>query len=481
MELNEKTSATVIKSFLIFFCSYAVGCGQVESKLKNPENLSSLSECSLDQVLTSECTAKSQQIVTETWGSNISGANAALTATIPQGYYSGLTSVTLSDTNLVSTNIKSGVNIFGTTGTLTEAYAACSDDTLNASACSTAANRYVTSTAGTDITTGWANTLATTSVSVAIPDGYYKNKSTSLTDNNLVPGNIKSGVSIFGVLGTLASTSRASNTIHDVGTTQLTQKQEVSYPNQALPAGYRDIPDINKDDDGTNATSPVVKVNRGAWLNTDTCGTNQATLEDRIADCAAHTRIGAEATWNGTLKGNAGQGTWKLVTRKDLNKEVWRDEQTGLVWSSVVGTSNWCLGTGNAQSSDTVLCAHTSNQAAYPTARSFCSELGTEAVPITSENYSTGVYQNAKGGLGKIASGTSPSVMWRMPSLYDYKQADIHGIRFVFSDMGDFGGQEWTATINADGRSGAWLIDTRYDTTGTTNRSFSKRIRCVGR
>jgi len=50
-------------------------------------------------------------------GSNVSGADGSKTFTITDGLYSGSKTATANDSDLVSTNIKSGVNIFGVTGT----------------------------------------------------------------------------------------------------------------------------------------------------------------------------------------------------------------------------------------------------------------------------------------------------------------------------------------------------------------------------
>jgi len=50
-------------------------------------------------------------------GGNVSGANGSKTFSIPNGWYSGKTA-TANDTDLVASNIKSGINIFGVTGTM---------------------------------------------------------------------------------------------------------------------------------------------------------------------------------------------------------------------------------------------------------------------------------------------------------------------------------------------------------------------------
>ncbi|MBI1813986.1 MAG: DUF1566 domain-containing protein [Deltaproteobacteria bacterium] len=50
-------------------------------------------------------------------GSNVSGANGLKTFTIPNGLYAGSKTATANDTNLVASNIQSGVTIFGVVGT----------------------------------------------------------------------------------------------------------------------------------------------------------------------------------------------------------------------------------------------------------------------------------------------------------------------------------------------------------------------------
>jgi len=198
-------------------------------------------------------TNTTNQYVTGSLGTTVSGTNGSLSTTIPVGYYNGSTSASMSDTNLAAANIKSGVSIFGITGTapipfasctdnilnnsqcstatnryvytsiyggVTPAYADCSEDTgtINNSRCSTSTARYVSATLGSDVTI-WTNLLATSEVDASINNGYYNGKSCKLTDNDLTAGNIKSGVDIFGVTGTLtpayAACSEDSGTLNN--------------------------------------------------------------------------------------------------------------------------------------------------------------------------------------------------------------------------------------------------------------------------
>lgn len=223
--------------------------------------------------------------MTSTLGSNVTGTNGQLQSTIPAGYYSGAQTAMMSDTNLIAANIKLNEVIFGVTGSLVERYGNCTDNALNAGQCSTAANRYVYDAAyggraanGADITTGWTNVSATTTVTRGIPDGFYSGKSVSFTDLALLPQNIKDGISNFGVTGNYVEVfakTTASNMHRDPTTTQITlhaesSASETNYTN--TDPGYRAIPKISKDDDGYHSSSPVVKVNRsasahgGAWV-----------------------------------------------------------------------------------------------------------------------------------------------------------------------------------------------------------------------
>jgi hypothetical protein len=179
------------------------------------------------------------------------------------GYYNGTTAtVSTTSANFIASNIRSGANLFGIVGTLIEALgnAAASDvfsgktfsngTTANVTgalnlACNTATfdgtanlvsdtydgtgsgtNRWCMKDTGTavagDILTGkkaWVNGLEVSgsvtaganvtgtngTLAMTIPNGLYSgSKTATANDTNLVQGNIKSGVSIFGVAGNVA-------------------------------------------------------------------------------------------------------------------------------------------------------------------------------------------------------------------------------------------------------------------------------------
>ncbi|MGZ3770235.1 MAG: hypothetical protein ACXVCP_11310 [Bdellovibrio sp.] len=319
-----------------------------------------LPNCSSNGLQSSACTATSSSYWTTVLGTNITPAAGTLSTTVPAGYYTGAQTVTMSDADLIATNILSGVNIFGVAGSAVAAYGACNDNALNAGQCSTSLLRYVTGTLGGNVTS-WSNGSGTTVVSGTIPQGFYGGNSIQFTEANLLSSNIKNGVSIFGVTGnyTGGGIALASNANRDPAaiawpfwegqttSLQLSVSAEVTtYKAANLPTtggyNYRDIPDQDKDDDGYTGLNVVYALR--PQVN---CGTS-GSIDARIADCA--TQNPTRSTWDGSTASNSGYGMWKLVTRKSANKEVWRDERTKLIWSSLVGTSvNWCQASGNTQ------------------------------------------------------------------------------------------------------------------------------------
>ena len=600
-------------------------------------------ECDDDVFTNVKCkVSQAGKIVTSSIGSSVTSwsnptSSNTITASIPTGYYTGQMCY-LQDTNLIPSNIKNDTSIFGVTGSLQEAYAACSDNALNASQCSTAVNRYVYTaqyggrntncSLGANVTACWTNATnqyvsstlggningSNASLSATITAGYYDGTTTaSMSDTNLVASNIKSGTNVFGVTGSYAGnfqTAMASSALRDAGvvvvsnlTGQTTSNQitldneQNTYAGSDLPTtggyNYRDIPDMTKDDEGYYGTTC-----KYAPRPSNDCGTTQNTIAARIADCA--TQNPSSSTWNGATQCSSGQGVWKLVTRNGANKEVWQDQRTGQIWSSkVTSAMNWCQVSGNAQetpltfinsfnnaagtpivgngnigtmgsgassNTETITvtfsdatnftvsgtggaggcqggsisggltttagstatyskageCSFTLTQgstnfaandkftlqsvanATYsclPSAASglqpaspisYCAEVAGVNAPA-GENWGTGVYMAAKGGMGKTATAQSPSVRWRLPSINDYQQANINGIRFVMPDMGiagtsrpsidgSVGGNaEWSSSLVSSNRVSAWYFGSVNGFVNNKSRLSTNSARCVGR
>ena len=609
------------------------GCSWESTITDKSTGLSSLSACSPDQILSGQCAADAGQIVTSTMGSNVTswsnaGSGTTVISSISDGYYQSK-QCSFEDLDLTPANIANGINVFGVLGTASGPYAACTDDVLNAAQCSTAASRYVytaayggrnaTCSAGLNAAACWTNAInqyttstaganvngADGSLSATIPSGYYAGTETAtMSDTDLVAGNIRTGITLFGVNGTLSfSHLTASSALRDPGvkvipnltdlattSAQLTLNNENTlYAGADLPTtggyNYRDVPSMAVDDEGYYGTNC-----KYAPRPSSNCGTSQATLALRIADC--QTANPSSSSWNGSTQCNGGQGLWRLVARSAANEEVWQDQRTGLLWSSIVNTAiNWCRATGNTEltpltfinsfnntagtlitgngtigalssgttsANETVTITFTSATAftvsgancgggaitgggltvtagstvtwsranycsftltqgstnfavndrftlqsvqnsAYSCAPSgplqpaspvsYCAEAAGLNAGV-GDDWVTPIYMTAKGGLGK---NSTPGVRWRSPSIDDYKIADANGIRFVMPDMGIGGASrpspdgsvagsaEWSSSVVSSSRVSAWIFSAGFGNVSNNFRNTTFRARCVGR
>lgn len=342
-----------------------------------------------------------------------------------------------------------------------------------------------------------------------IPAGQKKSAAIPLSDL-LNTSAIKAGVSIFGFTGSFGGLGVWASGMHrDKSVPQLTLNEEnnnfsglsentlpTNIPNFYEPfKPYREVTSITKDDDGSAADQNVLPTpSRSNWGQTQ-CGVGASypSIDTKISDCGA--KFGSLSSWDGVTNGNAGQGRWALVTRK-LNAstatmvEVWRDERTMMLWSSLVSeATNWCKASGSSNSANATvnnrykendpsdICDDQSNQnqGAGETVISACLEdLGFTA---------TDADFNINGKVD-LSSSVAPKIHWRMPSMYDYEVAEYNGIRFVMPDMGTQRGiplVEWTATINSANRSEAWGINSMDGAHRVINRSDLAGVRCIGR
>jgi hypothetical protein len=267
--------------------------------------------------------------------------------------------------------------------------------------------------------------------------------------------------------------------------------------NTALPAGYHPVPKIATDNDGYNtAGTQVTLVNRTGWT---TCGTG-TTISAKMAHCAATFAAGT-TVWLGSGSGNAGQSSWTLVSRtgnivNGMAQEVWQDNNTQLLWSSLVSTGiNWCKASGNSNNQSTLVTGQSLNEVdpnGYCSSQTYQEQstpVGTtnpqlSAISACSElsGYTTtdaGISNAGKSGL--IATST-PKVAWRLPTIYDFMVANANGIRFVMPDMLTVtSGPEWTATIYSTDTAQSWTFDSQTGSRSKSLRTFSLPVRCVGR
>ncbi|HLE01394.1 MAG TPA: hypothetical protein VJB59_14115 [Bdellovibrionota bacterium] len=441
---------------------------------------------------------------------SVTGGNGATQITIPQGYYDGTSTATAADTNLTASKIKKDIAIFGVTGTAVLAGTGYSVG-QGAAAGDILKDKQAWDKDGTLLTGSLVNRGAF-DATLAFPGaGYYSGMTKSL-----IPPLICSGTDVGGYAGTAlctGGTMMSWNIFHDRDATVYSQTAEASvfagsYLNTPLPADHRVVPVISKDDDGyvspgvfSSQIRPVTRSADGteweAGVPRRVCGKDVTTINDKIADCDTQHAVKPSwnifpgtVEWSGLVNSNSGQGSWTLVTIVSLAlangavcdtdcREVWRDDRTGLLWSSVLGSDNWCRAAGNAEAGDAAYCANAVYQPDFPIAQSWCAELGPTQMKETAaagESWASQSYHRGKGGMGM---STTPSVRWRLPTQWDYWLADANGSRYVLTN--NVNAVEWIATIRGADRTYARAFNSYQG--GMTNylRSTNYGVRCVGR
>ncbi len=245
-----------------------------------------------------------------------------------------------------------------------------------------------------------------------------------------------------------------SGAFRDRGVDQLTIAEEGSLAvERALPMGYREITDIDFDDDGYHSSSVVIKAIRSS----NECGMDSEfdSIDKKIADCAAKN---SHSLWKGEDFGVSGESLWKLVVLTSDGKEVWMDSRTKILWSDNLGATNWCKAAGNDQD--------------LPNNSSMieCSVLGAGESWCTDPTLK-GIFK------GELDDSL---VSWRLPTRSDWMMADIDGVRHVLPEMNH---NFWSATIYSAARQNAWIYAGNYGTISTTNRSNlgDRYVRCIGR
>jgi len=262
---------------------------------------------------------------------NTDGTNGTTTVTIPAGIYAGNEKTTAADTNLVTGNIKSGATIFGVAGK-TEVV-----DTTSGNAAATdlrsGKKAYV---AGVEVTgtiaAGAANTNGTNgTTTVTIPAGIYAGtEKTTAADTNLVTGNIKSGVTIFGVAGTSAS----SNAVPKTGQTPTEPVTAPTGSDGDLQMGAAwPNPRFTDNFNGTvtdNLTGLI-------WLKNANFMAGGRTWAQALDDCA-----GLAAPAGGLTDGSIA-GDWRLPNRKELDSLI-AFQYFNPALPNTAGTGQWTSG-----------------------------------------------------------------------------------------------------------------------------------------
>ncbi len=260
------------------------------------------------------------------------------------------------------------------------------------------------------------------------------------------------------------------------------------------------------------------------------CGTS-GTISQRITHCGQEN--GVKAFYNGAQYGAGGEGDWRLVTRLSSGEEVWRDERTKLIWSDKAmgdpnalssdyshpshgGYYNWYQASGYAKEAtisqnetgyigdpdDSSTQCHNGNgmvkcQPSSPI--SVCAEVD----PVTHKIIGGGAealynYQDNPETAFKGELKASDGVLWKLPSVDDFKIADANGIRKVLRYMDDMDADGndlnsiphdnsswfyfWSSSSYSNDRSGAWVFGGSNGVFNYDDRSGGNDylVRCVG-
>lgn len=170
------------------------------------------------------------------------GAPGEKVITVPDGIYSYSKTCTAVDADLIAENVKNGVNIFGVAGTYTGLDT--SDATAEAGDIMAGETAYVD---GVKIT-GTLPTRTLSALNDTVTAGYYEATTLSTVDADLAAGNIKDGVTIFGIAGTYEGldTSDADAVESDIKDGKFAYvdgvKIEGTMPTQTLSNASTDVP-----------------------------------------------------------------------------------------------------------------------------------------------------------------------------------------------------------------------------------------------
>ncbi|OQW91573.1 MAG: hypothetical protein BWK78_04255 [Thiotrichaceae bacterium IS1] len=135
-------------------------------------------------------------------GANVTGTAGNLVMTIPNGLYLGSETATANDADLIASNIKNGIDLFGVLGTYNPLIATGNATVAQVLSGQTFSNSSSSGLTGTMPNLG-AVTITPSTTPQTIAAGYHDGSGTVVGDADLTVANIKSGINLFGVVGTL--------------------------------------------------------------------------------------------------------------------------------------------------------------------------------------------------------------------------------------------------------------------------------------
>lgn len=473
-------------------------------------------------------TNATNRYVTSVSGNDVSGSNGSLSATIPDGYYTGKT-CSMSDSNLLASNIKSGVSIFGTTGSFIGSFLTGSNASrdpgsaspllTNASTSSQISNIAETTTySGADLPSSGSLNYRDVPDQNTDDDGvlglscrYASRPQTSCgKTQNTITARIEDCAAKNPTTSTWDGAVKCNRGQGQWKLVVRESELEEVWQDQRTGLLWSSI-DWNSNATGwcqasgntQEAPISLVGVHGSASVGNGSIGSfssGAAAVDDEI-----FVSFTSATTFNVTGSGpciSSGSITAGGLTTTPGSTVTW--SSPGVCSFTITqGTTNFASGDRFNISSVSAnkSCAPGAASGLQPTNPvSLCAELPS-LNPGTLENWTTGTYLAAKGFLGK---SSTPSVRWRLPTIEDYKLADINGIRFVMPDMGAAGfarypedgtggaqefvnGQlvsldpELSATVFSSDRSEVWGFVADNGGVIPVPRTNASRFRCVGR
>ncbi|MCP5015628.1 MAG: DUF1566 domain-containing protein, partial [Ketobacter sp.] len=245
--------------------------------------------------------------------------------TVAAGYWSSANTVQ-GDSNLAAVNIVSGTAIFGVDGSAVTASGNATDAQVLTGI--TYSNDSGAST-GTMVNNG-AVTITPTATNVAIAAGYHNGSGYVISDTDLISGNIKSGVTLFGVDGTLSSGSTYNAAVgktgqtacYDTSSTPLGSCGDASFPGQDgdHKKGVSVSPRFTDNSDGTvtdNLTGLI-------WLKEANCSTITMNWTRALTEVQ---ELNTAGTMNGNNCGDTSdesshQTDWRLPNVKEYQSLI---------------------------------------------------------------------------------------------------------------------------------------------------------------
>jgi hypothetical protein len=238
----------------------------------------------------------------------------------------------------------------------------------------------------------------------------------------------------------------------------------------------------------------VPEIKDGSGLSKDvlrpsySCG-EQGIISERIADCKKKNPTTSQVPFSE----HSQNGAWSLVVLAADGSEVWRDNQTNLVWSDRIGWQsqmrfNWCHASGSnnkvysqqAESDPFFWCSTQRFQNQFAPI-SLCAE---DSISLNGTQDS----DSGKGGLG-ILRGASTPIAWRLPSISDFQSAFAHGAGKIFPRLDKNSNPPvgrvhsrifWTSSVFSSNRRQAWVFDFGLGKADLNFRSLATHsVRCV--